>query len=136
MIDSQITLKTNHHVRPLVAWIDLPESARPDFEYVIATDDGTPPAAWPDEAYTPRFVLYRGSWYDVHEFQRISRESSRVRDPLAYSAFGITVSDDSPIAWWDGAQTESAFSAVVVKWAADEWGEPGSEYVVVGYAHW
>ena len=62
-----------------------------------------------------RFFEYRGSWYDYNEFERA---------PDRFKALGF-----------DGIQTESAFSAVIVKYF-DADGNCLDDQVIVGYAHW
>lgn len=120
------TIKTNGHARELWPYFDLPAEVDGQFDYV---PDG--------ERYDNRFFRYRGSWYDVNDgFERIVRESAKLRDPLAYDPFGIRVSDDSPLLGWDGAQAESAFSAVLIRWAKEWDGTTDYDAVVVGYAHW
>jgi hypothetical protein len=104
-----VHVKTNGHARPVVTYWDLPEAARPEFDYVRPTDRDT-----------ARFVAYRGAWYDLAEF--VGTGSSTVHWVRA--------------AGFDAWQTESAFSAVIVRWF-DEFGSyTGDEHVVIGYAHW
>lgn len=128
----EATVKTNGHVRPLQAYVDLPHNVRADFDY-IDPDKGEDTGS----VYDLRFFEYRGSWYDLNDgFQRICRQSAQLRDPLAYDSFALRVADDSPLIGWDGAQAESAFSAVLVRWAKDWDGQLDTEAVVVGYANW
>lgn len=62
-----------------------------------------------------RFFEYRGSWYDDHEFEGA---------PDSFRALGF-----------DGIQTESYFSAVVLRYY-DKDGYAYDDEVVVGYIHW
>lgn len=105
-----VTIKSNGHARELRALYELPESAREQFDYVGPCDESS------DEAWSQRFFKYRGAWYDVNEFERAHGE--------AFAA-------------WDGWQAESAFSAVLIRYAL-EWDGSTVDYgaVVVGYAHW
>ena len=52
-----ITIVTNNVPREIVAFYELPDTAREDFDYVTGEDQ-----------YSPRFVRYLGEWYDVNEF--------------------------------------------------------------------
>jgi hypothetical protein len=57
-MSKQVTnIRTNHHPRDLVTWWDLPESARPDFDYIEGED-----------RCSPRLFCYRGDWYDLNQF--------------------------------------------------------------------
>jgi len=107
-----VTVKTNGRIRELVTWHDLPDDVRPDFDYVHDED------RWAD-----RFFRYRGSWYDIDEFERVDQPH-------------LT---ESPFVGWDGFQSESYSSAVMVRYATeDECDRTYSRHdygslVVVGY---
>lgn len=122
---SEVTIKSNGHARELQYYAQLPEDVQAQFDYVEE-----------DDQYTTRFFEYRGSWYDINEFQVISYQSAQLRDPLAYNSFGLRVSDDNPIGKWTAAQAQSAFSAVLIKWGKDWDGQDDYDSVIVGYAHW
>jgi len=110
---TDITIKTNGHPRELMMLAELPESVvRHDFSYMAEDWDNKS-----DECYTKRFFEYRGAWYDTHEFQ-MAPDALRERG-------------------WYGAQPESYFSAVLIKYPF-EWDSITVDYdsVVVGYAHW
>lgn len=98
-----MTIKTNNVPRPLHALVDLPDSVRAQFDYI---DE--------DESYSARLFQYRGSWYDSHEFQSTTR--------------GLT--EFSPLKAWDAFQSESMFSAVLIRFMFDDCGD---ENVIVGY---
>ena len=68
-----------------------------------------------EEQYSLRFFSYRGSWYDYFEFE-VAPDSFKARG-------------------WDGVQTESYFSAVLVSYF-DRDGYELEDQVIVGYAHW
>jgi len=51
-----VRIITNHHRRELVAYDQLPEAARSDFDYVTGEDQ-----------YSSRFVQYHESWYDTSD---------------------------------------------------------------------
>jgi hypothetical protein len=61
----------------------------------------------------PRFFSYRGAWYDVNEFVRIAKRSN------ANTGFAHTVDGDSPMLAWDGIQTDTYFSGVLVRYVED-----------------
>lgn len=54
---------TNQQSRHLEALSDLPAAAAKDFDYIAA-----------EEQFEPRFVRYRGEWYDVNETVRCESE--------------------------------------------------------------
>jgi hypothetical protein len=95
-----VRIITNNHARELVSFEQLPESARSDFDYVTGEDQ-----------WSPRFVQYRGSWYDTSDC-----------DGLA-SNVGIT--------GWDLYASDSFFSGVLFRWP-DIDGSIDYESVVVG----
>ena len=108
-----ITIKTNGHARELKSYAELPAGvAAREFDYVGELTEAD------DAAYDSRFFEYRGSWYDTQEFQRVP-------------------SDASSFEGWDGVQTESYFSAVLIRYPF-EWDGMTVDYgaVVVAYAHW
>jgi len=77
-------LKCNYHPRPLVSFDQLPDKAKSDFDYVTGEDQ-----------FSPRFVEYRGAWYDTSE---VSIASDEVK------ALGF-----------DGMMPDSFFSATVYR---------------------
>jgi hypothetical protein len=101
--EMKLTIKTNNHARELIPFADMPEKARKDFDYVVGDDE-----------YTPRFFCYRGEWYDVDEFVRIVARKD-YRGGFAYCA-----DDDSALLRWDGIQTDTYFSGVVVRYVGDD----------------
>ena len=84
-----IRVITNRKPRQLIDFIDLPKKDQDDFSYLLAHD-------WD----TPRFVQYKGCWYDVF-------------DTLAIH--GNSLDADSPLVKWDAAISDTAFSATVFK---------------------
>lgn len=124
---------TNNRQRELVSWIELPKNVRGDFEYIVKPDGyDIAPAAWLDEAYDPRLVEYLGSWYDIHEFERIIRPEDITTPFFA----GIRPEPESPLHQWDAAQADSYFSCTLMRWGKDWSGETDYESVVMGRAHW
>lgn len=78
---------TNNVPRVLVALADLPAKTQLDFDYVLLSD-----------AYSPRFVQYKGCWYDVYDSQNITHE-------LGFDQFK----------GWHGIVSDSFFSGVLFK---------------------
>lgn len=78
---------TNNKPRTLVAFSDLPIKVQADFDYVEEL-------AW----FDPRFVQYKGWWYDVYDSQNITRE-------LGFDQFK----------GWHGIVSDSFFSGVLFK---------------------
>lgn len=104
--DQTYHVSCNGHARELRALYEMPESARGEFDYV--TDD---------DRLSPRFVQYRGSWYDVHEFTSA---------PDSVKALG-----------YDGIQPQSYFDTVAIRFF-DRDGHliDGGDSVIVAHIHW
>ena len=83
---------TNNKARPLQSFYDLPEKVRADFDYL--THDY--------ERFDPRFVQYKGWWYDV-------ADSQFVHQSLGFDQFK----------GWNGVQSDSFFSGVLFKFIND-----------------
>ncbi len=83
---------TNNQPRMLKCAADLPAKVQDDFDYV----------KW-EEGYEPRFVQYKGVWYDVYDTQSITRG-------LGFSQF----------AGWHGIVSDSFFSGVLFKLCDDD----------------
>lgn len=93
-------IKTNNHPRPLYCLADLPKSAQAAFDYL---EQG--------QEHDYRLFQYRGEWCDFYEFEDVSLYRN------------IPSS-------WHGVQTESYFSAVLVRYLEQD------DEIIVGYAHW
>ena len=78
-------VKSNNHERDLLAWDQLPESVREDFDYVTGEDRSS-----------PRFVEYLGSWYDTSDTEGLA--------PADLASLG-----------WSTYLTDSFFSGVVFR---------------------
>lgn len=104
-------ITTNNVPRELVALVDVPAEERSDFDYI---DE--------DDAYSPRLFRYKDSWYDSGEFCAITPASELTANPYIHR-----VSEDSPLLAWHGIQTDSFFSAVVLRYADDQ-----CENIIVG----
>jgi len=85
----------------------LPAKAQADFDYIEGED-----------RFSPRMVLYKGTWYDVNEF---------------FTTSTILHGELADLAAWDAYQSDSYFSGVLLRWARD-WstGRPDFEAVVMG----
>lgn len=113
-----MTITTNNVPRPLLYGYELTAQERKDLDYIAAVDDE---AAWSEEH--DRFFRYRGQVYDMNEFVRLV--------PLAkLVGFQHGYDDGSPLAAWHGIQTDSFFSAIVVRFL----GHDREGYVIVGLA--
>ena len=99
-------IKTDHKYRPLKALCELPKKVAKDFDSV-------------KEDCTPRFVKYKGRWYDTADTQRITTESHRM-------GWDMPVAKDHILAKWDAILSDTFFSAMVYKFSED-W-----ESVIVG----
>lgn len=100
----------------LIAYAQLPEDARSDFDYIAG-----------DQVWANRLFLFGGQWYDVNEFDAVRRAS----EPATANPRLHPVPDDSPLLVWDGVQTDSALSAVVIKYLDDDCGR-----VIAGAVCW
>ena len=71
---------TNNRPRPMACFADLPAKVQADFDYVPLADH-----------YSPRFVQYKGWWYDVYDSQNITRELARHRVGLVFQRCAVQV---------------------------------------------
>ena len=92
---------TNNRPRPLLALADLPRKVQKDFDYLNGED-----------AYSPRFVQYKGWWHDVDDTQAVR-----------YSRGGSAMTE---FEGWDSFASDTFFSGVLFKWVDD------GEAVIVG----
>lgn len=86
-----LTITTNGRRRPLYTVAELPANAQREFAYVSVTDN------------SPRFVQYKGWWYDVYDSQNITHE-------LGFDQFK----------GWHGIVSDSFFSGVLFKLCDDD----------------
>ena len=77
---------TNNHQRQMACLAELPDNVRADFSYIMD-----------DERYCPRFVQYKGCWYDVYDSQSVTRDKG-----------------------WDGIVSETFFSGVLFRFVGDD----------------
>ena len=95
---------TNWEFRPLQCLADIPEKARADFDYIEE-----------DDSFDPRFIFYRGAWYDVNDTQRIEPDNGRAH-PMGWA---MRVHPGLPLAWFDGIVTDTYFSGVLFRLSRD-----------------
>lgn len=102
------TIATNHHVRPVLDAYELTPAQRVEFDYLdwTAIEAGTDSAS---------FFRYRGQLYDLSEFMRVD----------------YTVGS---LAGWDGYQSDSFFSGLVVKYSELDGDTYGSGVIVGIYS--
>lgn len=88
-----LKIRTNNVPRPIIDGFELSPVERLEFDYLDwdAIDDGADSAS---------FFRYRGELYDLGEFMRIEWEEHDLNG-------------------WDGYQSDSFFSGLVVKYAND-----------------
>lgn len=91
-----IKITTNNHPRPIIEGYELSDSERKEFDYYD----------W--DNIMPEFFRYKGELYDLDEFMATSGNYP-----------------DS-IKKWDGIQSDTYFSGLVIKYTPDH------EHVIVG----
>lgn len=101
---------TNNVPRPLIYGFELTEKEKTEFDYLDS-----------EEIETHAFFRYRGQVYDLSEFVRIIPQGGNGTCFGHYDYSG-------ELKGWHGIQTDSFFSAVVVRLTDD------GETVVVGLA--
>lgn len=90
-----MNITTNNKPRPLLALYELPLKVQNDFDYVLP-DDGC-----------PRFVKYKGEWYDCFDMMRCPGAEAPADTREAFAG-------------WDGYASDSFFSGVVVRFVGDD----------------
>ena len=91
---------TNNHKIDLIAHADLTVEERDDFSYVMTSDVFTP-----GDEYSPRFFRYRGLVYDTNEFTRCNQPGA--------------CDGADEFSRWDGYQSDSRLSGVLIRYAPD-----------------
>lgn len=105
---AEVCVTKKKRSRRLRSLAELPTKVREsDFDYVPIECGGC--------EHVPRFFRFRGSWYDTHQFELIATLGLDIRHALTE---------------YHAVQTESAFSAVLIKHHFDD------DTVTVAYAHW
>ena len=95
---------TNWVPRNMVALYELPAKQRAWFDYVE------------DDAYSPRFVQYKGEWHDAYDTQRIEPDNGR-RSPVGW---GVRVHPGSPLCLFDSIESDSYFSGLLFRFVDDD----------------
>jgi hypothetical protein len=90
---SNITIACNYQFRDVLYWYDLTDKERKEFDYLLTSEKCST-----DEA---NFFRYRGVVYDLGEFMRVDG-----------AMFG-------QLSKWDGYQSDSYFSGIVVRYNKD-----------------
>jgi hypothetical protein len=103
-----MTIRTNNVPRHIVESWELTEKEKSEFDYIEFNED-----------CCSQFFRYKGQVYDINEFVRIEEYAKR-SNPWTYTT------DDRELLKWQGIQTASYFSAVVIRYTSD------NESVIVG----
>lgn len=108
-----VTIRTNGHHLELIDATWLNETEQAEFDYLdwSAIKDGTD---------TATFFRYRGDLYDLGQFMRVIPHGSKSSHP--------TDCDNDAFGGWDGYQSDSFFSGLLVKYVDD-----GEALVVARY---
>ena len=114
---AQITVKTNNTKRDVLQWHDLTDKEKEEFDYIDTEE----------KQYSAEFFRYRGSCYDISEFQRITAPGACLNG-WAYVAHDNEDGTQSPLRKWDAIQTDSYFSGIVFRYVPDT----DCEQIVVG----
>ena len=91
----KLTIITNNVPRSIIYGYELPESVRPDFDYIDAKAFGG-----------HSFVQYKGCYYDLNDFMRIENKD-------CFNCVG-------EFKEWHGYHGDSYFSGVLIKQLDDE----------------
>ena len=117
-----VTITSNGHRYELLTWREAIEQERrlrgakaerrfiSDFDYIK-----------PDEVHDPRLFRYRGTWFDASEFIAIDPRREFQLNPLL-------------VAGWHGVQSDSFWSATVIRYLDEDHGHYG--WIQVGTATW
>ena len=84
---------TNNQYRNLIYGYELTESEKSEFDYIFDID-------------SHNFIRYKGEIYDVYEFMPTPHDEP-ARQEL------------NELAMWDGYQSDSYFSGIVIKYSDD-----------------
>jgi len=93
-------VRSNHHWRNLLYGYELTETERAEFDYLDWTEDG--------DAQSHDFFRYRGLVYDTSEFMEYPDSANQRLDP-----------DFAEFAKWNGYQSDSFFSGIVIRYSCD-----------------
>ena len=98
---SELKVYTNYHRRELVYYWELTQAEKDDFDWIKDTED---------DDYT--FFRYRNNTYCLSDFMRVERNA-----PAEFQK-------------WDGYNSESFFSGILVKFPSDDSFDDG--FITVG----
>ena len=114
---TEVKIRTNNVPRDIINAHELTQAERAEFDYLDweGIDDGRDSAS---------FFRYRGELYSLSEFSRVIPAGSVRRHPMECDA--------PEFAGWDGYQSDSFFSGMLVKWARDDNGRTDGERIIVG----
>lgn len=96
-----MTIKTNHHFRPILQSYELTEKELVEFDYLEG-----------ESLEAASFFRYHGTVYELGQFEGITRKGQR---NMGFNRHDLT----GELKEWDAIQTDSFFSGVVVKIAKD-----------------
>ena len=86
---SEVTIRTNNHVRSVLSWHDLTPKEQENFDYITESDRDT-----------AEFGRYRGAVYDLHDMER---------------GWGALAMPDFAKDW-DNYLSDSFFSGILIRW--------------------
>ena len=93
-------ITTNNQYRDLLPRAALPKKVLSDFAYVCSDE--------------PRFVHYRGEWYDALDTQVIEPHKGTVTSPMGWA---MHVQPTDPLAKWHAIISDSFFSGVLFRFS-------------------
>ena len=97
------SITTDNKPRDLVPLCELDKRAQLGFDYIEG-----------DDVFTPRFVKYKGEWYDTQDTQGITcHYASR-------TGWALRVNEGSPLANWHSIVTDSFFSGVLFRFVDED----------------
>ena len=109
-----LTIRTNYHWHNFLYGYELSDTERADFDYIGADsfDPDTGEKVRSEELDCHDFFRYRGVIYDPSEFMAVP-------SPLNGWALEHDDSADPEFSKWQGYQSDSYFSGVVIRYSDD-----------------
>ena len=110
-------IRTNNHLRDIVYGFELDRYMTSDKLEELQSDYD-----WLDSFDDAEFFQYKGQWYAIEDFMSTT------------NPFHCTLPTDHEIRQWDGYQTDSYFSATVIRYPREDWDNKtlDTEHIVVG----
>lgn len=109
--ETDVTVTTNNHARPLYFYWDLTEEQKADvrseYDWLFKEDSR-------HSHLEVEFFIFRGDVHCVCDFMR----------PDAYAPEWMKE--------WDGYRNDTYFSGLVIRYPTNDWGELDTESIVVG----